>query len=285
MPTPQLIGTFDPADGEPAYFTVDEARGRLYGTYFSDGLRRFTYPGLVNIDGAGASWFVNPGTEVDGVAVRPSDGDVIIAERGTGVGDGRTYYRIDSGSGVSFTVASEAGTPGQFPPETLLTWHPGDSTVYGLLGSNPVRLIEVDLAGSSVVDPVALFTGMNFAGIPHVTPDGAIWFIATRTTAPTEVVARYDGSLTYAAADLQNYGFARCDDSFFLADYSEDWFAWDPALTQSGVSLSLDAGSGSSFTAPGAVAAWSIDTQLWKIQCRGPWTVGRVAWGNRGAWH
>lgn len=266
--SPEHIGTFDAADDVPQFFAVDETRGYLYGTFGDAGLRRFTYPGLVNTEGAGTAWFDDPDTEITGVTVRPSDGDIILDSRGTASGDGRSYFRVDFASEVRFLIASEAGSPGVLPRVTLLAWHTGDSTTYGLLLTNPVRLIEVDVAGSSVNDPVATFTGMTFAGSPHITPDGAIWFIAI--VSGVEVVARYDGTLDTSPTALDSYGFGRCDNSFWLPS-GEVWQEWSPALASTPADSELDPFNATSYTSPEG-EAWVIQAngsawELWKVPC------------------
>lgn len=217
-----LVGTVP--DDHPD-FCVNPERTFLYASH-SDGVYRYTYPGLVNTEGSGP-WVAFAGG-VSGITCGP-DGDVYVATNESG---NVWIYRLapDGSTADSTGTDLDAGVVSICWSESAIGQ---DMTFLAEQANGNLSRVTWDAGGPELVDTVYALVANGWdpgvlAGGVSRTPDGAIWW--SFNTAPaddTTYAGRWDnagfGSAVFrffvaAGATPFMDGLARCDGTWWIND-------------------------------------------------------------------
>lgn len=194
----RLVGSFGGSEAYPFDdIAVNPARDTLYavvrgggGTF--DGIYRFTYPGLVNTQGAGLRWAAEgAGEDWGGLTVDPSGNVYVGAVTNAGPPHTESIYKFTP-SAVKTTFDTRSRATNGALTLYRIAWSTVDNCILGVgQGAGDSSGHVVSITGSGFTDLETVTSGGS--SCVAITPDGALWFIGT-ISGTSHVVRKPSGS-------------------------------------------------------------------------------------------
>lgn len=181
-----LVGSFAGVEPDPFDdIAVNPDRDTLYGVVRNfdsshDGLWRYSYPAIVNTEGAAVRWVARgAGEEWRGIAIDPSGNIYVGCITTAGPPHTETVYQITpSGTKTAWATRSRA-TNGALTGYQL-AWSAVENCILAVgvgAGDSSGDIVKIEVSGFTTLESNVLTSGSPTC--IAVTPDGALWFVGT----------------------------------------------------------------------------------------------------------